>query len=66
MLLLNVSKYLHMSSAAVMRVDEGPCLNALLVLDVEEFLICLVGTRIPVLTMMEWQFMFTLKTLKRN
>jgi hypothetical protein len=44
-----------MSFPAVMNLAEGLCLNALLKLQVENSLICLAGTRIPTVAMMEWQ-----------
>jgi hypothetical protein len=37
-----------------------------LMLKVENFLICLVGTRIPTVSMMEWQLILPLETLIRN
>jgi hypothetical protein len=45
-----MSKNLHVSFTAVTRLAEG-----LLTLKVEKSLICLVGTRIPVVFMMEWR-----------
>jgi hypothetical protein len=55
-----------MSFAAMVHLADGTCLNALLTLKVEISLICLVGTLIPTVSMMEWQFILPLKTLKRN
>jgi hypothetical protein len=55
-----------MSLAAMAHLAEGLCLSALLTLKVENSLICLVGTRIPAVPMMEWQFIFPFKTLIRN
>jgi pyruvate formate-lyase activating enzyme-like uncharacterized protein len=51
---------------AVAQQAEGLCLNALLMLKVENSLICLVGTEIPTVSMMERQFILPLKILKRN
>jgi hypothetical protein len=39
------------------------CFNALLMLKIESFLICLVGTRIQTVSMMEWQFVLPLKNI---
>jgi hypothetical protein len=55
-----------MSFAAMTHLAEGLCLNALLKLKVENSPIWLVGTRIPTVFMMEWQFILPLKTLIRN
>jgi hypothetical protein len=43
-----------MTCAAMTHLAEGLCLNALLTLKVEILLICLVGTRILIVFMMEW------------
>jgi hypothetical protein len=51
-----MSKNLHVSFAAMLHLAEGLWLNALLMLNIENSLICLVGTRIPTVFMMEWQF----------
>jgi hypothetical protein len=63
--LLKMSKNLHMSFAAMMHLAEGLCLSALLTLKVENS-ICLLGTQIPTVSMMEWQFILPLKILIRN
>jgi hypothetical protein len=57
-------KYLHTPLAAPTHLAEA--LNTLLTLKVENSLICLVGTRIPTVPMMEWQFILPLKILIRN
>jgi hypothetical protein len=46
-------KVLHMSFAALAHPTEGLRLRALLTLKVEKSLICLVGTRIPTVSMIE-------------
>jgi hypothetical protein len=66
MLLPNMPKNLNMSFAAMTHLAEGLCLNALLTLKVESSLICLVGTQIPTVSMMEWQLILPLKTLITN
>jgi hypothetical protein len=48
----------HMSFATVTHLAEGLCLRALLTLKVENCLICLVGTRIPTVSVMELQLIF--------
>jgi hypothetical protein len=55
-----------MSFAALAHLAEGLCLRALLTLKVEKSLICLTGTRIPTVSMIERQFILPLKTLIRN
>jgi hypothetical protein len=55
-----------MSLAAMTHLAEGLCFNALLTLKVENYLICLVGTRIPTLSKIEGQFILPLKTFIRN
>jgi hypothetical protein len=55
-----------MSFVAMTYLAEGLCFNALLMLKVENPPICLVDTRIPTVSMMEWQFILPLKTLIRN
>jgi hypothetical protein len=55
-----------MSFAAVTHLTEGLCLNALLTVKAENSLICLVGTRIPTVAIMEWKLILWLKTLIRN
>jgi hypothetical protein len=62
----NISKSLHMSFSALAHLTEGLCLSAVLTLKVEKSLICLVCTRIPTVSMIEWQFIFLLKILIRN
>jgi hypothetical protein len=52
-------------SFAAMMLAEGLWLNELLTLKIENSLISLVGTRIPTVSMMEWQFILPLKTLIR-
>jgi hypothetical protein len=49
-----MSKNLQISFLAMTHLAEGLFLNALLTLKVENSLICLVGTRIPTVSMMEW------------
>jgi hypothetical protein len=66
MFLPKMSRNLRMSLAAMTHLAEGLCLNALLTLKVENSFICLVGTRIPTESMMEWQFILPLKTSIRN
>jgi hypothetical protein len=61
-----MSKNQQISFAAMTHLAEGLCLNALLTLKVENYIICLVGTRIPTVSMMEWQLILPLKTLLRN
>jgi hypothetical protein len=58
-----MSKNPQISFAAMAHLAEGLLLNALLTLEVENSLICLVGTRIPTVSMMEWQLILPLKTL---
>jgi hypothetical protein len=65
MFLSKMSKNLQISFAAMTHLAEGLFLNALLTLKVK-FLIRLVGTRIPTVSMMEWQLILPLKTLIRN
>jgi hypothetical protein len=60
--LLQMSKNLPISFAAMMRLAKGSRLSALLTLKVEISLICLVGT----VSMMKWLFTLPLKTLIRN
>jgi hypothetical protein len=61
MLLLNTSKNMHISSAAAMaHLAERLCLSALLMLKAENSRICHVGTQIPAVSMMEWQFILPL------
>jgi hypothetical protein len=47
--LLKILKNVHMSFAATMHLAASLCLNALLTLKVEKYLIFLVGTRIPII-----------------
>jgi hypothetical protein len=61
-----ISKNLQISFAAMTHLAEGLFLNALLTLKVENSLICLVCTRIPTESMIEWQLVLHLKTLVRN
>jgi hypothetical protein len=49
-------KNLHTTFAAMTHLAEGLCLSALLTLKVENVLICLAGTQIPTVSMMELQF----------
>jgi hypothetical protein len=51
--LIKMSKNLHISFAAMTHLAKGLCLNALLKLKEENYLIYFVGTRIPTVTMME-------------
>jgi hypothetical protein len=55
----------HTSFAAMAHLAEGVCINAILVLKVENSLICLVGTRTPTMSKMECQLVLALKTLIR-
>jgi hypothetical protein len=55
-----------MSFAALAHLAEGLCLRALLTLKAEKSLICLVGTRIPTVSMIAGQFILLLKILIRN
>jgi hypothetical protein len=55
MFLLKMPKNLQISFATMTHLPGGLFLNALLMLKVENSLICLVGTRIPAAPMMEWQ-----------
>jgi hypothetical protein len=50
LILFKMSKNLRMSFSAVTRLAEG-----LLTLKVENSLVCLVGTRIPAVYVMEWR-----------
>jgi hypothetical protein len=59
-------KNLQISFVAMTHLAEGLFLNALLTPEVENSLVCLVGTRIPTVSMMEWQLILPLKTLIRN
>jgi hypothetical protein len=52
--------------AAVTHLVEGLSLETLLALKVGKFLICLVGTRRPTVSIMEQQSIVFLKTLIRN
>jgi hypothetical protein len=61
-----MSKNLHMLFATMMHLPEGLCLNALLTLKAGNYLICLVGTRKPTVSMMEWQLILPLKILIRK
>jgi hypothetical protein len=54
--LSEMSNSLHRSFAAMVHLAEGLCVNALLTLKVENSLICLVGTRILAVSIIEWQF----------
>jgi hypothetical protein len=55
--LLKMSKNLHMSLVALERTAHA---------ESRSYLIRLVGTRIPTVSMMEWQLILPLKTLTRN
>jgi hypothetical protein len=66
MFLPEVSKNMQISFVAMAHLSEGLFLHALLTLKVENSLIFLVGTRIPTVSMMEWQLILPLKTLIRN
>jgi hypothetical protein len=66
MFLPKMYKNLQISFVAMTHLAKGLFLNALLTLKVENSLICLVGTRIPTVSMMEWQLILPLKTLIRN
>jgi hypothetical protein len=55
--------FAKMSLAEMAHVAEGLCLNALLTQKAEISLISLVGTRIPTVSMKEWQFILPLKAL---
>jgi hypothetical protein len=50
-----------MSFTAPADAAEGPRLSALLTLAVENSLICLVGTGIPTVSVMEWKFVLPLE-----
>jgi hypothetical protein len=65
LLLLKISKNLHVPFAAMPHVAGGLRLNALITV-IEENFICLVGTQIPTVSMMEWQLILGLKSLIRN
>jgi hypothetical protein len=52
--------------AAVMHLVEGLRFEVLLTFKVEKSLICLVGTRIPTVSIIEQQIILFLKTLIRN
>lgn len=54
-----------MSFEAPAHLAEGLCLNTRLML-VENSLIFLVGTQIPIMSMVGWKFILLLKTLSRN
>jgi hypothetical protein len=61
MFLLNKSKNMLISSAIAMaHLPEGLCLSILLMLKAESALICLVGTQIPAVFMLEWKFILLL------
>jgi hypothetical protein len=55
-----------MPFAAVVHLDEGLSLDTLLTLEVETSLICLLGTRRPIVSITERQMNLFLKTLKIN
>lgn len=59
-ILLNMSKNLHISFAAVTHLDQGVCLNALLMLKVDNSVTHLLDTRMPTLSTIEWQFMLNI------
>jgi hypothetical protein len=63
---LKISITLHASFAAFRHLAEGLCPSALLMFVVDNSLIFLVGTRIPTLILMEWQFILPLKTWTWN
>jgi hypothetical protein len=63
MFLPKMLKNLQISFAEMTHLPEGLFLNALLTLKVENSLSCLVDTRIPTVSMMEWQLILPLKTL---
>jgi hypothetical protein len=60
--LLKISTNLHMSFAIMTRLAEGPYLDALLTLKVENSLIYLEDTRLPSVSVMELQFILPFKT----
>jgi hypothetical protein len=66
MVLPKMSKNLQISLAAMTHLAEGLFLNTLFTLKAENSLTCLVGTRIPTVSMMEWQLILPLKTLITN
>jgi hypothetical protein len=66
MFLPKMSKNLQISFVAMTHLAEELFLNTLLTLKVENSLIFLVGTRIPTVSMMDWQLILLLKTLIRN
>jgi hypothetical protein len=45
---------------------EGPSVNALLTMKVENCLTCLINTRIPTVSRMDWQFILPFETLRRQ
>jgi hypothetical protein len=55
-----------MSFAGMAHLPEGQCLNALLMLNAENFDICLAGTRIPTVSMMAWKPILTLKHFNKS
>jgi hypothetical protein len=61
-----MSKYLQTSLAAMAYLADGLCFNALLMLKVENSLICLVGTRIPTESKMEGLFFFALENIYKK
>jgi hypothetical protein len=55
------SKDLHMPFTAMKHMAEGLCLNAVLMLKVENSLICLAGTGMPAVSKMAWQFIWPME-----
>jgi hypothetical protein len=66
MFLPKMSKNLQISFAAMTHLAEGLFLSALLTLKVEHSLICLVGTRIPTVSMMEWKINFAPEDINKK
>jgi hypothetical protein len=60
-----MSKNLRMTFAAMTRPAEELCLGVLLTLKAKNSL-CLLGTRTPTVSMMEWQLILPLKALMIN
>jgi hypothetical protein len=54
---------MRMSFAAMTHLAEGLYLNAVLMVKIEIFLICPVGTRKLTVSVIEWQFNWPLKAL---
>jgi hypothetical protein len=64
--LLKMSRNFQMLFAAVMHLDERLSLETLFTLKIDEFLICLLGTWRPTVSITEHQLILSLKMLTSN